>query len=175
MCQLPLVPERPLLLQFWGTGVALWLPRWRKRIQVTMGRGRFPSGLTPTTLVSQAHGSPTHPCPRVLPGYDWTAFLHPRGPPGVAVRMKKQKQTNLPSSRLLHCFLISSFIWAYEHPAERKLASRNQHLVCGYSPACKAQGQVGGMLQDGLEPAGVQAGWGQPHSPFSSWICSPKC
>lgn len=87
----------------------------------------------------QRCGSSTH-LP-VLQACDWAAFPHPRGPPGVII--KKQKQTELRLALLQHCFLISSFLWAYEHPAGRKLASRSQHLWCGNGPACGAQGQVG--------------------------------
>lgn len=80
------------------------------------------------------------------------AFPHPRGPPGV--RIKKQKQTELWSGLLQHCFLISSFLWAYEHPAGRKLASRSQHLWCGNGPACGAQGQVGTVPWERVQGSG---------------------
>ena len=136
---------------------------WGER---TLPKRRFPSGLMPAALSRGAAAPHTCPSCKLVTGQRFPTHE-------CCLESEwKNKKTELRSGLLRHGFLISSFLWVYEHPAGRKLASRSQHLWCGNGPTCGAQGQVGtGAWGKGV---GLRWPW-KPYSPFSSWVCSPRC
>lgn len=126
ICALPLLVPGGLLSQSWGWGgvgwgrhVTSWLPSGTSGAKVP-GRGSFPSCLPPTALLS--HAQPHTPASACRLGCDEAAFLH------RSWSHDEKTKTKLPSGTLLPRFLISSLVWAFTHPAERKPASRNRHL-----------------------------------------------